>query len=127
MTTRLRPALGLFLSLVVPAGLFVAPASATEEVAKLELRTIDCPNMLPGSMGCQQGIHQFTLMTPNETRAGRTFVVYTKGEIDERLKRLKVSELDPALRALAAEVAELRRSLAEVGAACAETPRATGN
>ena len=126
MITRLRLALGL-LALVAPAGLFITPASATEEVAKLEIWTIDCPNMQPGTMGCQRGIQQFMLMTPNETRAGRTFVVYTKSEIDERLKRLKVSELDPAVQALAAEVAALRRSLAEVSAACAETPRATGN
>jgi hypothetical protein len=96
------------------------PGWAVEEIVRMETRVVDCQNMLPGTMGCQQYIHTFTTTNPNETRAGRTFAVYTKAEIDERLRGMKKAMIDPALQALAEEVAELRRALVEAGAVCAE-------
>ena len=112
------------LALVAPLVTVAAPARATEEIVRLETRVVDCQDMLPGSLGCQQHVHTYTTTNPNETKAGKTFVVYTKAEIDERLKNPRVSADDPVIQALAAEIAELRRSIAEVSAVCAETPRA---
>jgi hypothetical protein len=98
-----------------------APALAVEEIVRMETRVVDCQNMLPGSMGCQQYLHMYTTTNPNETRAGRTFQVYTKAEIDERLRRIKASALGPAIEALAEEIAQLRRAVAEMGSTCGET------
>jgi hypothetical protein len=94
-----------------------APAWAVEEIVRMETRVVDCVNMPPGSMGCQQYIHAYTTTNPNETRAARTFAVYTKAEIDDQLKGMKKAMIDPAIEALAAEVAELRRALVEAGGA----------
>lgn len=98
----------------------VAPVGAVEEIVRMETRVVDCLNMPPGSQGCQQYVHAYTTTNPNETRAGRVFSVYTKAEIDERLKGIKKAMVDPAIQALAEEVAELRRALVETGAVCAE-------
>jgi len=112
------------LALVAPLVTVAAPARATEEIVRMETRVVDCQDMLPGSLGCQQYVHTYTTTNPNETKAGKTFVVYTKAEIDERLKKPRVSADDPVIQALAAEIAELRRSIAEASAVCVETPRA---
>jgi hypothetical protein len=112
------------LALVAPLVTVAAPARATEEIVRMETRVVDCQDMLPGSLGCQQYVHTYTTTNANETRAGKTFVVYTKAEIDERLNKPRVSADDPVIQALAAEIAELRRSIAEASAVCAETPRA---
>ena len=95
------------------------PAAAVEEIVRMETRVVDCQNMAPGSQGCQQYVHTYTTTNPNETRAGRTFAVYTKAEIDDQLKGMKKAMIDPAIAALAEEVAELRRALAEAGGVCA--------
>ncbi|HKZ08260.1 MAG TPA: hypothetical protein VJU81_22530 [Methylomirabilota bacterium] len=112
-----RPALVLLGAALVA---FAAPGWAVEEIVRMETRVVDCPNMLPGTLGCQQHVHTFTTTNPNETRAGRTFAVYTRAEIDQRLEGMKKVMIDPAIRALAEEVAELRRALVEAGAVCAE-------
>jgi hypothetical protein len=122
MRSRLGRLVGA-LALVAPLVTVTAPARATEEIVRMETRVVDCQDMLPGSLGCQQHVHTYTTTNPNETKAGKTFVVYTKAEIDERLKNPRVSADDPVIQALAAEIAELRRSIAEASAVCAETPR----
>jgi len=95
-------------------------AQAVEEIARMEARDVTCAD---GGDFCKQYLHQITLTNINQTRAGLTFFVYTTDEIDERLKGLTATVLDPAVSALAAEVERLKRSLAEVGAVCAEAPR----
>jgi hypothetical protein len=122
MPARFRRQLGL-LALIMWAGTPVAPAWGVEEIVRIQIQVVDCQDMLEGSRGCLRAAHQFVTTNPNETRASQTFFVYTKAEIDERLKKVKAS-VDPALEALAAEVAQLKRSLAEVNAGCAATPRA---
>jgi hypothetical protein len=110
------------LVMVAGAGLaaITPPAWAVEEIVRMETRVVDCINMLPGSLGCQQYVHTYTTTNPNETRAGRTFAVYTKAEIDDQLKGMKKAMIEPALQALAEEIADLRRALVEAGAVCAE-------
>ena len=114
------------LSLVLPALVLVThpalprAAQAVEEIARMEERDVTCAD---GGNFCKQYLHQLTLTNVNQTRAGRTFFVYTTGEVDERLKGLKAAVVDPALAVLAAEIERLKHSLAEVGAACAEAPR----
>ena len=122
MSSRLDRLVGA-LALLVPAVAAAPPAWATEEIVRMETRIVDCQNMPAGSMGCQQYVHTYTTTNPNETKAGKTFVVYTKAEIDERLKKVKISMSDPAIQALADEIAQLRRALSEVNAACTEAPR----
>jgi hypothetical protein len=97
-----------------------AVSRAAEEIARMQARRVDCLNMPAGNMACEQFIHLLTLTSPTETRAGQTFLVYTKGEIDEQLKTLKSSLIEPQIQALVAEVARLRRSLTEMRATCAE-------
>ncbi len=112
-------------ALVLVAGSVVvaAPAGAVEEIVRMETTVVDCQDMLQGSLGCKRYIHAYTTINPNETKAGRTFTVYTQAEIDERLTKVKTSMVDPAIQALAGEVAQLRRALSEVHAVCAEAPR----
>lgn len=113
-------------SFVLPALIFVAlvasprAAQAVEEIARMETREVTCAD---GGDFCKQYLHQLTLTNLNQTRAGRTFFVYTTDEIDERLKGLRAAVLDPALAALAGEIERLKRSLVEVGAVCSEAPR----
>lgn len=112
-------------ALVLVAGsvIVAAPAGAVEEIVRMETTAVDCQDMLQGSLGCKRYIHAYTTINPNETKAGRTFTVYTQAEIDERLKKVKISLIDPAIQALAEEIAQLRRALSEVHAVCAEAPR----
>ena len=112
-------------ALVLIAGsvIVAAPAGAVEEIVRMETTVVDCQDMLQGSLGCKRYIHAYTTINPNQTKAGRTFTVYTQAEIDERLKKVKTSMVDPAIQALAEEVAQLRRALSEVHAVCAEAPR----
>jgi len=112
-------------ALVLVAGsvIVAAPAGAVEEIVRMETTVVDCQDMLQGSLGCKRYIHAYTTINPNQTKAGQTFTVYTQAEIDERLKKVKTSMIDPAIQALAEEVAELRRALSEVHAVCAEAPR----
>ena len=111
---RLRSTLALSLALILPS-LLVAPAPAAEEIVRMETRRVDCPTHPAGNMLCSQFIHQSTTTDPIETAKGRTFSVYTKDEIDARLK---------ALKTMAAEIARLQRALAEIAPVCAVTPRA---
>ncbi|HEU5190039.1 MAG TPA: hypothetical protein VFX14_10150 [Methylomirabilota bacterium] len=112
-------------ALVLIAGsvIVAAPAGAVEEIVRMETTVVDCQDMLQGSLGCRRYIHAYTTINPNQTKAGRTFTVYTQAEIDERLQKVKTSMVDPAIQALAEEVAQLRRALSEVHAVCAEAPR----
>ncbi len=112
-------------ALVLVAGSVVVaePAGAVEEIVRMETTVVDCQDMLQGSLGCKRYTHAYTTINPNETKAGRTFTVYTQAEIDERLTKVKISMVDPAIQALAEEVAQLRRALSEVHAVCAEAPR----
>lgn len=112
-------------ALVLIAGsvIVAAPAGAVEEIVRMETTVVDCQDMLQGSLGCKRYIHAYTTINPNQTKAGRTFTVYTQAEIDERLQKVKTSMVDPAIQALAEEVAQLRRALSEVHAVCAEAPR----
>ena len=112
-------------ALVLVAGSMIvaAPAGAVEEIVRMETTVVDCQDMLQGSLGCQRYTHAYTTINPNQTKAGRTFTVYTQAEVDERLKKVKTSLIDPAIQALAEEVAQLRRALSEVHAVCAEAPR----
>jgi hypothetical protein len=116
-------------ALVLVAGsvMVAAPSGAVEEIVRMETTVVDCQDMLPGSLGCKRYIHAYTTINPNETKAGRTFTVYTQAEIDERLTKVKTSMVDPAIQVLAEEVAQLRRALSralsEVHAVCAEAPR----
>jgi hypothetical protein len=112
-------------ALVLVAGsvIVTAPAGAVEEIVRMETTVVDCQDMLQGSLGCKRYTHAYTTINPNETKAGRTFTVYTQAEIDERLAKVKTSMVDPAIQALAEEVAQLRRALSEVHAVCAEAPR----
>lgn len=111
------------LVLVVGSVIVAAPAGAVEEIVRMETTVVDCQDMLQGSLGCKRYTHAYTTINPNQTQAGRTFTVYTQAEIDERLKQVKTSMVDPAIQALAEEVAQLRRALSEVHAVCAEAPR----
>jgi len=106
---RLRSVLALSLALILPA-LLVAPALGVEEIVRVEVRRADCQGYPAGNGLCEQLIHQLTQTTPNETRAGKTFFVYTKDEIDARLKGLKT---------MAAEIERLQRALAEIAPVCA--------
>ena len=112
-------------ALVLIAGsvIVAAPAGAVEEIVRMETTVVDCQDMLQGSLGCKRYIHAYTTINPNQTKAGRTFTVYTQAEIDERLQKVKTSMVDPAIQALAEEVAQLRRALSEGHAVCAEAPR----
>ena len=112
-------------ALVLLAGpvIVAAPAGAVEEIVRMETTVVDCQDMLQGSLGCKRYTHAYTTINPNETNAGRTFTVYTQAEIDERLTKVKTSMVDPAIQALAEEVAQLRRALSEAHAGCAEAPR----
>mgnify|MGYP003575239449 FL=1 len=112
-------------ALVLIAGsvIVAAPAGAVEEIVRMETTVVDCQDMLQGSLGCKRYIHAYTTINPNQTKAGRTFTVYTQAEIDERLKKVKTSMVDPAIQALADEVAQLGRALSEVHAVCAEARR----
>jgi len=122
MTSRRGRLVGA-LVLVAGAVIVAAPAGAVEEIVRMETTVVDCQDMLQGSLGCKRYIHAYTTINPNQTKAGHTFTVYTQAEIDERLKKVKTSMIDPAIQALAEEVAELRRALSEVHAVCAEAPR----
>ena len=122
MTSRRGRLVGA-LVLVAGAVIVAAPAGAVEEIVRMETTVVDCQDMLQGSLGCKRYIHAYTTINPNQTKAGQTFTVYTQAEIDERLKKVKTSMIDPAIQALAEEVAELRRALSEVHAVCAEAPR----
>ena len=113
----LRSTLALSLALILPA-LLVAPARAVEEIVRVETRRIDCPTHPAGSMLCEQLIHQITTVNPGEPRGGKTFLVYTKDEIDARLKGLKT---------MAAEIERLQRALAEIAPVCAAAPRAAAD
>jgi hypothetical protein len=99
----------LSLALILPT-LLAAPALAVEEIVRVETRRIDCPTHPAGNMLCEQIIHQITTVNAGEPRAGKTFLVYTKDEIDARLKGLK---------AMAAEIERLQRALAEIAPVCA--------
>ena len=112
-------------ALVLVAGsvMIVPPVGAVEEIVRMETMVVDCQDMLQGSLGCKRYIHAYTTINPNQTKAGQTFTVYTKEEIDERLKNVKASVVDPAIQTLAEEVAALRRALSETHAVCAEAPR----
>ena len=112
-------------ALVLIAGsvIVAAPAGAVEEIVRMETTVVDCQDMLQGSLGCKRYMHAYTTINPNQTKAGRTFTVYTQAEIDERLQKVKTSMVDPAIQALAEEVAQFRRALSEVHAVCAEAPR----
>ena len=111
---RLRSTLALSLALILPP-LLVAPAPAAEEIVRMETRRVDCPTHPLGNMLCSQFIHQSTTTDPIETAKGRTFSVYTKDEIDARLK---------ALKTMAAEIARLQQALAEIAPVCAVAPSA---
>ena len=76
----------------------------------METRRVDCPTHPDGNRLCSQFIHQSTTTDPTETVAGRTFSVYTKDEIDARLKGLKT---------MAAEIERLQQALAEIAPVCA--------
>jgi hypothetical protein len=104
------PALvGLAITLLL-SPLLGAPAGAVEEIVRVDVRSIDCPTHPAGNMLCRQYIHQVTLMNAGETAAGRTFHVYTKDEIDARLK---------TLTSMAAEIERLKRQIAEIAPVCA--------
>ncbi len=105
----LRFTVALSLALVLPAT-FAAPAFAAEEIVRMQTRRIDCPTHPSGNMLCTQFIHQSTTTDPNEMIAGRTFSVYTKDEIDARLK---------ALKTMAVEIERLQRALADIAPVCA--------
>lgn len=120
MTSHRRSRVIAARALALLIGLAPGASWATEEIARMQGRRVDCPNMEAGTLLCQQFIHQLTLTSPTETRAGQTFLVYTKGEIDEQLKTLKSALIEPQIQALAAELARLRRSLVETGATCAD-------
>lgn len=122
MSTR-RGRLVSALVLIAGSVLVAAPAEAVEEIVRMETTVVDCQDMLQGSLGCKRYIHAYTTIDPNQTKAGRTFTVYTQAEIDERLKNVKISIEDPVIQALTEEVAQLRRALSEVHAVCAEAPR----
>ena len=111
-TLRFMIALPVALILSPPLG---APAFGAEEIVRMEIRRVDCPTHPAGNMLCSQFIHQSTTTDPIETAKGRTFSVYTKDEIDVRLK---------ALKTMAAEIERLQRALAEIAPVCAVTPRA---
>jgi hypothetical protein len=87
-------------ALVLLAGpvIVAAPAGAVEEIVRMETTVVDCQDMLQGSLGCKRYTHAYTTINPNETKAGRTFTVYTQAEIDERLTKVKTSMVDPASR-----------------------------
>ena len=122
MSSRLERLVGA-LVLIAGSVIVATPAGAVEEIVRMETTVVDCQDMLQGSMGCKRYMHAYTTINPNQTKAGRTFTVYTQAEIDERLKKVKTSMVDPAIQALAEEVAQLRRALSEVHAVCAEAPR----
>ena len=126
MSSRLDRLVGA-LVLVAGSVIVAAPAGAVEEIVRMETTVVDCQDMLQGSLGCKRYMHAYTTINPNETKAGRTFTVYTQAEIDERLKKVKISLIDPAIQELAEEIAQLRRALSEVHAVCAEAPRPTSD
>ena len=122
MSTR-RSRLVSALVLVAGSVILAAPAGAVEEIVRMETDVVDCVNMPQGSLGCKRYVNAYTSTNPNETKTGRIFTVYTKAEINERLKKVKISTEDPVIQALAEEVAQLRRALSEVHAVSVEAPR----
>ena len=121
--SRRRSRLVGALVLIAAAVIVTAPAGAIEEIVRMETDVVDCQDMPQGSLGCKRYTHAYTTTNPNQTKTGRTFTVYTQAEIDQRLKKVKTSLVDPAIQALAEEIADLRRALSEVHAVCAEAPR----